>query len=76
MTTKDFKLVSSILNYSKGIRITKEGFTNLFANKFEMLYPKFNKDKFLEGCGVEMKCQCGSSELPTIHNKEDCKNPY
>ena len=21
-------------------------------------------------------CKCGASELPTLHDKKDCKNPY
>lgn len=54
MTKKDFELIASCLNYPKGLRITKEGLVLRFADTLASKNPRFNKEKFLQACGVEV----------------------
>ena len=57
MHKKDFELIASILKtYNESVKNgwayeMENAFTDMLAEK----YPKFQKDKFLRACGVEVK---------------------
>lgn len=58
MTKKDFELIASVI---KPLEIDFKGFiASCFADALASKNPRFNKDKFLKACGVEVddnKCK-------------------
>lgn len=60
MTKKDFELIARIIlankNYSLQTNEQKKAIDNLsfdFSHTLGLMYPKFNKEKFLQACGVD-----------------------
>lgn len=57
MTKKDYELIASQINGSRFYRneqyIVTEFLVNRLANVFKADNPKFDRDKFLEACGIK-----------------------
>jgi hypothetical protein len=57
MKKKDFELIASVLKY-RIITLDDNTIAKVlvkdFANNLSDLYPRFDKQKFLQACGVEM----------------------
>jgi hypothetical protein len=66
MTKKDFELIASWIykeyhnRQDSGESNLLEKLANDIANNLETKYPRFNKEKFLQACGVKVECDlCG-----------------
>ena len=57
MTKKDFELIAGLLkaNTDKMGNSTFKWFCDDLAEGFKQLYPRFDKEKFLQACGVEIE---------------------
>lgn len=55
MTKKDYELIASAIAFSKlyNYSITKTSYE--LASRLASKNPRFNKEKFLQACGVEVK---------------------
>lgn len=54
MTRKDFELVASIIT-RLGDRAQQDHAAFTFANQFKQHCANFNREKFLQACGVDLK---------------------
>ena len=53
MTKKDFQLIAEVFKY-KGVTLSKFVSCYAVAEALAQSNPRFNKDKFLKACGVEV----------------------
>lgn len=56
MTRKDFELIASAMNYGQTIPADDNQLywtIDFLANKLQATNPKFDRERFLEACGVE-----------------------
>ena len=52
MTKKDFELVAASVS-RVSIRADRWTLANMLANNFEAMYPRFDRDKFINACRPE-----------------------
>lgn len=56
MTKKNFELVAATINslpsFSATLRAQKLSVANTFADRFAKEFPRFDRDKFIQACGV------------------------
>jgi len=68
MTKKDFELIAKAINDGRKlpieIRETNKPYIShddllaeMFADRLMKVNPRFNRDKFLQACGVEVECK-------------------
>lgn len=58
MTKKDYELIARAINGTRYDSNGLNGLAYLLCAEFERLNPKFNRNKFLELCGIDT-CGCG-----------------
>lgn len=87
MTKKDYELIASALkiniwdnDYLENYEDAKILFSKI-ADKLASKNPRFNKEKFLQACGVETLCKKCNTDVESAthrwgHCDSYCKNKY
>lgn len=62
MTKKDFELIASVIAQFGRVRQNADFLADIMAEKLSEKYPRFNREKFLKACGVEVEYKGSSRE--------------
>lgn len=70
MTKKDYELIAEAINGTSYSDDGLDGLAYLLAAKFESDNPRFNRNKFLQACGIETEPVIGTPESVYKRNAE------
>lgn len=78
MTKKDYELIAGVLNFRKK-QINERVYKLLiadFINTLASKNPRFNKEKFLQACGVEVEQKCACDGCNNVAEQYYKKEKY
>lgn len=77
MTKKDFELIAGVIKKNYNLTFINYNLLNDITEKLAEKNPRFNKEKFLSACGVEVDksyCECGNEKEEDMIYCKECEH--